>query len=353
MRRWLPVQIKRAVISPAVWIVSVIAVLAFMAAGSVLIRPVQPLVFGICAEEGDCAARIRDYFLSEADSLCRCRFYTDRDLMRRDVMRGKLDCAFAPERDLDTIVFEEIGDEHGIVYYQTPSTQKGLVLKEKVFACVMQAKSEQILSDMAQDRKVFPTGDESLREELLQRQKEYGSSDSLFKAVFLTADGEPADPAGSLQSGETSLRQRWIVLAVFFIFAAALMFAREKLTQGYAGISSVLRSRERAVYLLTRVAAQCMPLTVLLMVMLPVTLVGEGEPLGAGFLLRAVCSLAAGLVLAAFWSAGLSALFRSESAYLLAAVCVLALSGILTLSGAAEGVRAVEMLGHVFPMGWM
>ena len=178
MRRWMPVQLKRALKSPGIWAVSILALLTFLLISSVTApRGVGERAFGLYAGKGDAAARIAASFRDEEDPAFKCIFYTDRTAMQRDVLRGKIDCAFELEDNLDQIVENDEQEGHGILYYQTPSTHNGLVMKEKVFSCVMQAKSEAILAQMAADRKIFPTGDERLEERLLQRQRKYMQGD--------------------------------------------------------------------------------------------------------------------------------------------------------------------------------
>ena len=353
IRRWLPVQLKRAFQNPAIWIVTALAVLAFGIVSSVMLHEPRGTSFGLYTDQGVCAASIKEYFENEKDTMLRCRIYSDRDKMQLDVMRGKIDCAFAVKEDLDEIVFEEREGEQGIIYYQTALTSNGLVLKEKVFSCVMQAKSEHILSEMAGDRKIFPTGDEKLADKLLKKQREYSRGDNLFKVVFLSAQGEELESGNIHTSAGPILPHKRVLLAGLLIFVAALTFAREKLTSGYGNIAAVLIGKEKAVYLLTRVFAQVLPIAAALLAEVVIISVIAEDTGGIAGVVNMAVSVMIGTVLSVLWSACFSVLFKSETAYLFGMVSVLAVSFLLTVSGAGETVPVLGMLGHLFPLGWM
>ncbi len=350
MKKWIPIQLKRSLVNPFAWIVAVLALAAFLLANSILLHEPLTTAFGLYTEGGECARHMEEFFSDNRDSACPCILYTDEEAMKRDVLRGKLDCAFAASANLDEIVFEELED-HGITYYQTPSTQEGLIIKEKVFLSVMQAKAEQILKDMAADRKTFPTGDEKLAEGLLRTQEEYMESDDLFHVDFLTADGEEWNPDAS--GRETSLPHKRIVLAGFLVFAASLAFARERYTGEYRRLSPALRKEERAVYISTRIFAQTAPLAAILTIALFAVLASAGELTGPLMALRVLILMVFGWVLSALWSAAFSALFKKEIPYLLAMVSVLIVGYLLTASGVRDTMPMLGVIGHLFPMGWM
>ena len=350
MKKWIPIQLKRSLANPFAWIVAVLALAAFLLVNTIVLHEPQTTAFGLYTKGGECARHMEEFFANDSDATCPCVLYTDEETMKRDVLRGKLDCAFSSSENLDEIVFDEL-EEHGITYYQTPSTHEGLIIKEKVFLSIMQAKAEQVLKDMAADKKTFRKADEKLAEGLLRTQKEYMESDDLFHVDFLTASGEEWNPADS--GRKTSLPHKRIVLAGFLVFAASLAFARERYTGEYRSLSPALRQKERAVYLSTRVFAQTAPLTIILIVALLAVLGTAGELTGPLMVLRVFLLMILGWVLSALWSAAFSALFKKEIPYLLAMVSVLVVGYLLTASAVRDTVPVLGMIGHLFPMGWM
>ena len=350
MKKWIPIQLKRSLANPFAWIVAVLALAAFLLTNSIVLHEPQTTAFGLYTEGGVCARHMEEFFSDDEDTTCPCVLYTDEEAMKRDVLRGKLDCAFSASANLDEIVFEE-KEEHGITYYQTPSTHEGLIIKEKVFLSVMQAKAEQILTDMAADKKTFPTGDEKLAEGLLRTQREYMEGDDLFHVDFLTASGEEWNPVGS--GRKTSLPHKRIVLAGFLVFAASLAFARERYTGEYRSLSSALRTGEKAVYLSTRGFAQTAPLAVILTIALFAVLASAGELTGPLMALRVFILMIFGWIVSALWGTAFSALFKKEIPYLLAMVSVLTVGYLLTASAVRDTVPVLGMIGHLFPMGWM
>ena len=350
MKKWIPIQLKRSLANPFAWIVAVLALTAFLLVNTIVLHEPLTTAFGLYTEGGECARHMEEFFSNDRDATCPCILYTDEEAMKRDVLRGKLDCAFSVSANLDEIVFGEL-EEHGITYYQTPSTQEGLIIKEKVFLSVMQAKAEQVLKDMAVDKKTFPTGDEKLAEGLLRTQKEYMESDELFHVNFLTASGEEWNPVDS--GREASLPDKRIVLAGFLVFAASLAFARERYTGEYRRFSQILRKEERAVYLSTRIFAQTAPLAAILTIASFAVLASAGELTGLLMALRVFVLMILVWVLSALWGTAFSVLFKKEIPYLLAMVSVLAVGYLLTASGVRDTVPVLGVIGHLFPMGWM
>ena len=144
-----------------------------------------------------------------------------------------------------------------------------------------------------------------------------------------------------------------IVLAGFLVFAASLAFARERYTGEYKSLSSALRTKEKTVYLSTRIFAQTAPLAGILTITLFTVLAAAGELTGPLMALRVIMLMIFGWIVSALWSAAFSALFKKEIPYLLAMVSVLVVGYLLTASAVRDTVPVLGMVGHLFPMGWM
>ena len=319
MRQWIPLQFKRALKSPAVLALSVLAVLLYAVIALTALHGERETSFGLMAGEGVCADSVREVIAGSGSSICPCVIYTDQNKLRRDVLRGSLDCGFVLTDELDEAALSGREGE-GVIYYYTPATREGLILKEKVFSGILRAVSVSTLTGMAQNKSVFPGGNGKLEEGLLTRRQEYLESGALMKAEFLDASGEKIEDASTLIELKSGLYARRLALAVFFIFAAAFAFGRERFTSGYASIKNALTREGRAVYLMTRIFSE----TALPAAFLFLALMVPALNAGGGSAVQTFLTLAAALVFSSAASAAFSSLFRSEMPYLFAAMSVLA-----------------------------
>lgn len=319
MKRWLPLQFKRMWRAPGTWAFAVAALVMLIVFSHFFWRGDELAPIGIAGGKGRCADEVREFCLKGKNRDI-YRRYHDAKAMREDVLRGRLDCGFVLGDDLDQTVFEETG-KPAVTYYHTPVTSRGLIAKEEVYAAILLVKSQDILAEMAEDPKVFAARDGKLLPALLKRQAYYKDSDDIFKVIFDEVSG-PAKkerPAGGKSASGR------VMMALLLVAAAALAMGRERFGEVYRSVSVVMRKKEKRAYLFSYALAGAGPVLLLMLIALPVSFaVMAGTATGA-YLAISMLLLAAVWILASLAAVGLSALVRSQTAYLYAMTILLIL----------------------------
>ncbi len=327
MKRWLPIQFKRMWRLPGTWIFAAAALVMLAVMSHFFWRGNEIAPIGIMTGGGRCSeAIVSDCLQGKKKELY--RRYSSGEEMRKDVLKGRLDCAFILGEDLDHTVLEETG-EPAITYYHTPSTQRGLIAKEEVYAAVLRVKSEQMLIEMSDDPKVFKKHDDALAEKLLERQAYYKDSDEIFRVIW---DDVSADSADVPEKKDKAAGGR-LMMAVLLVMAAAFAMGRERYSDVYRGISPVMRTPEKAGYLISYALAGAAPVTLLMILALPASLALSGQTAAVSFVALCVLGLIAVWLVSALAATGLAALVRNETAYLYAMTVLLILVWLIMMLG--------------------
>lgn len=316
MKRWMGVQCKRMWRMPGTWAFAAAALIMLLVFSHFFWRGNALAPVGIAGGEGACAEEVKKSCLSGGKAK-QYRYYHDAKEMRSDVLSGRLDCAFILGDNLDEVMFNDTG-ETAITYLHTPSTHRGLVAKEEVLNAVFAAKSRDVLEKMAEDPKVFTERDDQLAPRLLERQAEYLDSDAIFQVIF---DNEikAADDSGSARAKAFSGR---LMMALLLVAACALAMGRERFGEVFRHISVVMRPAERRSYLISYALAGAAPVLLVMLIALPVSLAGFGS---GGQIALSLILLLAVWIITSLAAVGLSALVRSQTAYLYAMTIVLIL----------------------------
>lgn len=301
------------------------------------------------AENGFSSDASGDGRKDDSDEI-RCVAYTELDEMKRDLMAGRIDCAFVLDERLDEAI--ETGSLKDCAdYYCTPSTVQGEVLKERLYADIFSFLARQTLIDYAQDGETFEiSGDDAaeekeIEEALLEKYESYQKNPDIFQVEFVTENGDAA-----AEDTASSAEERVPAVAGILLFALALVFARIRFTAEYR---RVLAAQSRSEGRLWSVAEVFAPMLLTAAAFWILTLFyGESFRnralmfLAVFFLYAVICSL---------WSVLFAGLFRSEAFYLFSLLIVITLAALTCPSffAYASLTPALAGLRWVFPLQYL
>ena len=326
-RRWFPIQLKRALRHPGTYVIALLLLLTFLLVNYVRFYDREQAPFGLIAGDGICAGNIVSRFKdADSDSPIRCRIYQDEKTMRRDVLAGRLDCGFILKDNLDESVFEET-KEPAVIYLHTAATRKGLVVREQIYAALIDTKAEQILDEMAHSKKSFKHGDDELARRLIERKNEYLESDDIFQVIFETEDGSPA---GETDRKADPLMRRMRLIWVL-ILAAAMAFARERYSDGFIKPAKALRRGERVQSLAAYTVSATAPTALVLVIAGIAAIAVTGVTVSAGMIAVSLISCLIALIISSLLATLIALAVKSETAYLYLICAVTTVAALLMI----------------------
>lgn len=282
---------------------------------------------------------------ADAGTDVRCVTYTDLSQMKRDLMAGRIDCAFVLDERLDEAVAD--GDLSGCAdYYCSPSTSQGEVLKEKLYAGLFSCLARQTLINYAQDGETFEssvdTEEKKIEEALLEKYESYRKNPDIFQVNFVTENGETAE-----EDAASSDTERVPAVCGILLFALALIFARVRFTAEHRRIVAALSRREGRAWSFDEVFSPVLLTAAAFWVLL---LVYGGAFRKRWAVLLVVFFLYA--VLCSAWSVLFAGLFRSEAYYLFGILIVITLAALTCPSffAYASLTPALAGLRWIFPL---
>lgn len=343
---------KRQFCRAGYWI-SLILALLFAALLMQMTAPGVSTDYGICNGGGEIAGKLTNQLMQETEDSW-CIVYQDKKQMEKDLLAGRLDCAFVFDGRLDRGL--EDGSLAGTIdYYRTSSTQQGEVLKEQIYSELYQYAARETLRSYAEDGRTFEgTSEEDcgfakkreqIRESLLEEYDNYRKDPQIFQVNFIDEEDEQAVP----DSEGTDTGRRNAAFCGMILFALALVYARVRFTAGHRRMMAAFDGRGRRCWRLCEAMASMLPAALTFGIFAacrPETDIG-GLPAVLIFLLYGLlCSL---------WSILFAGLFRSESLYLFSLLSVLALTAVTcpVFTAYSSLTGALTLLRWVFPLQYL
>lgn len=166
---------------PSTWIQVLGMVFLLLILSSLQLPDGGNLQVGILGAEGKYGKRILEQLLT-TESIFDFRQYEEEEVLKRDILSGKLECGFLFHQDFDEGV--EKGDlKRRITFISTPLSVKGRVAKETVYARFFEVYSERMLKQ--EEDNIF-IGEDALRTgELIRLKEYYADSDAVFQLETL------------------------------------------------------------------------------------------------------------------------------------------------------------------------
>ena len=182
MVRWTWLQLKACLRMPG-WYVQLLALVVIMLFVQQLQFPKDNnAAVGICSRGGVIAGQTAE-LLSEKSGQCFDFYrYADAASLQRDVERGVLECGFLFAEDFDAAVEKE-QMEKKITYLCAAASPMGLVAQESVYAAFFRIYSRSLATRVEQE--VFAEEDAARHELLMERNRHYLSSDSIFQVEMI------------------------------------------------------------------------------------------------------------------------------------------------------------------------
>ncbi len=417
IRRWglyYTLLQKRQLRSPAVYLLAGLCVFFLYVFQNVVFPVSYRLDYGICVDGADCAPDMLESL--SKDGLYRYILYDSREAMMDEVRAGRIDCGFILDARLNAVT--GLKRLNGLIdYVSSPSTAKGSILREKVFAAFLSCAAGQMLSAMTTDGKSFAEEGEDLTADMQATYRSLMENREAMSVIFETVDtagslgssGSSADgnlgsfgsgTAGSLESSgnstaaslessgnkaagsaagtgdalvqkntqsagdstaavefalsDVSLLDKFLGLCGTVIFAAAIIFARSRFLTECRSVTEAMRGTDRFVWPFLNVFTQVLPVSLPVLI---AYLAGLGI-YGSLTPAKALISVPAFMVYAfvcSLWAYLYSLLFRKEAMYLGFIVGIIILSLITCKPFFRIGmfVPPVEAMKWIFPVNYL
>ena len=296
--------------------------------------------------------------LKEQEGAFRMVEYPDRESLEADVTSGKADCGFVLDSRIDEV--NSLEHMNGIAdYICSTSTLKGELLKEKVFAAILQVVSGNLLAEMGRNGTVYEEQSEEIAEELEKYYQYYLDGNYTIQVQMETVEVPESSAEKAVRNFRLSSRiseSRSFVLCGILIFACALIFARNRFSKESRNVYDALRGGERHRW---RFLELLIPVFLITMVMtaafLVLQIMQRDQDLTIALGLRAAAILLLYGVVCTLWAYVYSRLFPREEIYLFTIPVVVILAvvtspAILDLGGV---VPAAGVLKWFFPVSYL
>lgn len=295
------------------------------------------LAVGIANVQDSCSEEIAR-FLTAGDSLFSFQIYENEEIMRSDILAGRLECGFAFTDDFKEKLEQGKSDD-SVTYIQTPFSAKGSVARETFYTAFLQVYSKQLLTNSMDS--VYGEVKEETLEELLKNNQEYLNGENLFQIVQ-----EQVETKGPAEKQTDSKTYPVRGLVALFLFAILFMEHGQKFEGGKAALFKALDRREKRIfeglgYLATVTIAAVTGLVCILF-----TEESRGFFIETGLMLLY-------LVCAGLWVFLVGRLFRNQTSFMgwNATLLVTQILICPVFVDFSVYVQALRYIGYVFPLG--
>ena len=349
--------LKRQLKKPGFYLIVLLCLFFLYVFVQVVFPSVERQEFGVCIGDTRNKEQLRAV-LKEQEGAFRMVEYPDRASLEADVTSGKADCGFV----LDSRIDEVTSLEHmnGIAdYICSTSTLKGELLKEKVFAAILQVVSGNLLAEMGRNGTVYKEQGEEIAAELNKYYQYYLDGNYTIQVEMETVEVPESKAEKAVRNFRLSSRlseSRSFVLCGILIFACALIFARNRFSKESRNVYDALRGGERHRW---RFLELLIPVFLITIVMtaafLVLQIMQSDQELTISLGLRAAGILLLYGVVCTLWTYVYSRLFPREEIYLFTIPVVVILAvvtspAILDLGGV---VPAAGVLKRFFPVSYL
>ena len=357
---WFFLLLKRQLKKPWFYLLTGLLLLFLYIFQEMVLPGDSILMYGIMNDGAICGEEVISFL--KQDTLYTAVEMNSLSSLERGVESGRLDCGFVLTDKLDRALGADIPGE-SIHYYCTTSTASGSVLREKVLAAVLRETTRQMLAVMASPEETPAAAeaglslfteearqDEGLRQDLLSTYQEYLDGDETIHTVFETVSvGQETIDAKKYPNDMLRLR----ALIGILVFASSIVFGRLRFSPESSSFASAQRRKGARMWRFLEILVPVLLVTVVLWIPFSYRL-ASGQ-YGITDMVLSILQLLLCACASSIWSFIFSSLYRNESWYT-AAIPVVIMFAVITnstLTGFLSPGRVLEVIGYLFPSGYL
>lgn len=333
---WYALQLKLWYRKKVCWLQVIAMCLLIIVFSTIKIPQTDNLRIGVSHIQGNSAERIVD-ILIQNESIFDFVEYADEDIMRKDILAGRLECGFAFAENLDQKM--ESGDITGSVkYYETPFLTKGKVARETFFSSFLQVYGEQILKDSIED--IYDNYDAEVEKELLKRNAEYIGSEKVFQIQV-----ESVEVQQNMESEQHNVYPVHGLIALF-VFGIMFMEYGSRFGVGKCDFFKALNNKESQIFVcIGMLAAATIAVFVGLILILALT---ENRSIG-----REIFCMLFYVMYCALWILLVGCLFRDKMTFIVWTVALFVIQILVcpVFMDFSQYIKVLRYISYIFPMG--
>ena len=183
------------------WVEVVFMLFVLLLISGIQMRDEDSMTTGICPQSSSYAKQIAEVLKEDTDSAFQFLIYTDQERMKQDILDGKTQCGFIFLDDFDEKI-REGNLKRSVLFFTTPFSSKGIVMKETMNRVIFQIQSEKIL--LRSEEKLYGDKESKRSEYLLEENRKFSGSDVLLQLnVVRTQMLEQNEDGTNQPAGET------------------------------------------------------------------------------------------------------------------------------------------------------
>ena len=357
---WFFLLLKRQLKKPWFYLLTGLLLLFLYIFQEMVLPGDSILTYGIMNDGAICGEEVISSL--KKDTLYTAVEMKSLESLERGVESGRLDCGFVLTDQLDNALGADIPGE-SIHYYCTTSTTSGSVLREKVLAAVLQETTRQMLSLMASPEETAAAEaaglslfteealkKEGLSQDLLSSYQEYLEGDETIHTVFETVSvGDEAIEADKYPDDLLRLR----ALIGILIFASAVVFGRLRFSPESLSFASAQRKEGARMWRFMEILVPVLLVSAVLWIPFFYRL-ASGQ-YGITDIFLSILQLFLCACASTLWSFIFSSFYRNEAWYtaMIPVVIMFAVITNSTLTGFLSPGRVLEVIGYLFPSGYL
>ena len=360
--------LKRQMRGPKVYILSALCIFLLYVFQNVVFPVSYRMEYGVFVDGAVCGEEIIERL--KKDDLYHVLVFDSRKAMEDEVRAGRIDCGFVLDSRLNGV--KSLRNLRKLAEYVTsPSTAKGVVLREKVFAAFLASAAGQMLVSFTENGEIFETESDALKQDMERTYRYIHENTEVIEAIFETVDisaSEKKENAASAAENErrsseaavefalsdVSLLDKFLGLCGIMIFSAAIIFARSRFSSECRRMVAAMRGADRTAWPVLNIITQVLPVSIAIIA----AYIAGMHIYGCLTPALAVKSFVVFLLFGIFcsvWAYLYSLLFRKEAMYLGCIVGIIVLSLLTCKPFFRVGmfIPVVEAMKWLFPVNYL